>query len=101
MNTIKDARRHSTRDMMISFGSNSSGKSLVAVHINRRVFLQPDYADQPFEKRQEGAMKVELPRESKSLVEFNAGEYFAFTRGQRSCGACAPEMATTATCDKT
>jgi hypothetical protein len=57
------------RAMTISFGSNSSGKSLAAVHINRRVFLQPNFADQVFERRQEGAIKVELPRESKLLAE--------------------------------
>jgi hypothetical protein len=86
---------------MISLGASSSGKLLVAVHINRRVFLQPNYADQVFERRQEGAIKVELPRESKSLADISAGECFAFTRGQRFYGACAPRMATTATCDKT
>jgi hypothetical protein len=46
-------------------------------------------------------MKVELPRESKSLADISAGECFAFTRGRRSYGACAPGMATIATCDKT
>ncbi len=45
-------------------------------------------------------MKVELPRESKSLGDINVGECFAFTLGQRSCEACAPGMATTATYDK-
>jgi hypothetical protein len=47
-------------------------------------------------------MKVELPRESKSLGDINAGECLRLPRGAaRSCGACAPGMATTATCDKT
>jgi hypothetical protein len=46
-------------------------------------------------------MKIELPRESKSLAEFDVGECFVFNRGQRSCGACAAGMATTATCDET
>jgi hypothetical protein len=41
MNIIKDAQRRSTRVMMISFGTSSSGKLLVAVHISRRVFMDP------------------------------------------------------------
>jgi hypothetical protein len=81
MNIIKDAQRHSTKAMMISFGSNSSGKSL--------------------ERRQKAAMKVELPHKSKSSADISAGECFEFTRGQRFYGACAPGKATAATCDKT
>jgi hypothetical protein len=68
---------------MISFGT-SSGQGVS----RRRAYKSPGFPaaklrGSSFEKRQEGATKVELPRENKSLADINAGERFAFALGQR------------------
>jgi hypothetical protein len=41
----------STRALVIRFGTSSSGKPPAAVHISRRAFPQPDYADNAFIRR--------------------------------------------------
>jgi hypothetical protein len=50
MNIMKDAQRRSTRAMMISFGRSSGQEGSRSSAHNCRVFLQPNYADQVFEK---------------------------------------------------